>query len=375
MTIDERARAAATDLLDRATERPAPAVDDLPSTRRRSARPLLAAAAVIALAVLGVAVFASSDDDAPPAMPGGGRSRTWAPTGLGLTVQIPATWLDRGPGAGFSYTASPAGGDGSIVADRFRALEPQPASAVGAGRRTDLRALGAIDVELSRSEVDGRPAAVLRYHLTSREAPGTYAITEYDIPVGDWVLIISIGEREPADRSEITEWVASTIEVGDAADIALTSPLEQPATPLSVPEGVEATPWSPEGMGVTLQVPATWREQPVAEERYRMITVPGGGPVVSVTPITAGEAASRREDIEYEGGVVESEAATTVDGRPTEVLRYWRPAGGYPLRADLCTELLVHRDDGSVLMVLTAEHDGEDLADLLRWIRSTIDLT
>jgi hypothetical protein len=113
----------------------------------------------------------------------------------------------------------------------------------------------------------------------------------------------------------------------------------------------------------------------VADARYRMITVPGGGPVVSVTRITAGEAASRREDVEHEGGVIDAEAATTVDGRPAEVIRYWRPAGGYPLRADLCTELLVHRDDGSVLMVLTAEHDGEDLAGLLRWIRSTIRLT
>ena len=375
MTIDERARQAATDLLERAAERTVPAVHDLEVPRRRGARPLLAAVAAVVLAVVGIAVFAGSDDDAPPAMPGGGRSRTWAPAGLGLSVQIPSTWLDRGPAAGFSYTASPAGGDGSIVADRFRALDPQDASAVGTGRRTDLRAFGAIDVELATTEVDGRPAAVLRYHLSSPDGPGTYAITEYDVPVGDWVLIVAIGERDPADRSELTEWVASTIEVGDPSDISLTSPLEQPTAPLPVPAGVEATTWSPEDMGVSLQVPTDWREERVQDARYRLITVPGGGPVVSVTRITTSEAASRREDIEYEGGVIESEATTTVDGRRATVLRYWRPAGGYPLRADLCTELLVHREDGSVLMVLTAEHDGEDRAELLRWIRSTIRLT
>lgn len=374
MSIDDRAGAAATDLLERATERPVPAVDELAASTRRSVRPFAAAAALV-LAVVGVALVAGSGDDGAPAMPGGGRTRTWAPPGLGLSVEIPSTWLDGGPGAGFSYTASAPGGDGSIVADRFRSLEPQDASAVGTGRRTDLRALGAIDVEIATTEVDGRPAAVLRYHVSFGNAPGTHAITEYDIPVGDWVLIVAIGERDPADRSELTAWIESTIEIGEAADIRLTSPLEQPPAALPAPEGVEATPWSPEGMGVTLQVPGNWREQDVADARYRMITVPGGGPVVSVTRITTSEAASRREDIEYEGGVIESEASTTVDGRPATVLRYWRPAGGYPLRADLCTELLVHRDDGSVLMVLTAEHDGEDLADLLRWIRSTIDLT
>lgn len=374
MTIDERARAAATDLLERAAHRPVPELDDLSAAPRRSSRPLLAAAAVV-LAVVGFAVFVTSDDDVTPAMPGGGESRTWAPEGLGLTLQIPASWNDGGPGAGFSYTASAAGGDGSIVADRFRALEPQDVSAVGTGRRTDLRALGAIWVELATTEVDGHLAALLRYHLQSPDAAGTYAITEYAVPVGDWVLIVAVGEREPADRFEITEWIASTIEIGDEMDISLTSPLEQPREPLPVPEGVDAVPWSPEGIGVTMQVPADWRDQSVPDGRYRLITVPGGGPVVSVTSITTSEAASRLQDVEYEGGVVESSATTTVDGRRAEVLRYWRPAGGYPLRADLCTELLVHRDDGSVLMVLTAEHDGEDKAELLRWIRSTIDLT
>lgn len=375
MTIDERARAAATDLLERAAHWPVPETDELTAGTRGPTRPILAAAAAVVLAVIGAAVFVTSDDDVTPAMPGGGESRTWAPEGLGLTAQIPASWNDGGPGSGFSYTASATGGDGSIVADRFRALEPQDVSAVGIGRRSQLRTLGAIGVELATTEVDGRPAAVLRYHVQSPDAAGTYKITEYDVPVGDWVLIVAIGEREPADRSEITEWIESTIEIGDATDISLTSPLEQPAEPLLVPDGVEAASWSPEGIGVTMQVPTDWRDQSVPDARSRVITVPGGGPLVSVTAITAAEAASRREDIEHEGGVVESSATTTVDGRHAEVHRYWRPAGGYPLRADLCTELLVHREDGSVLMVLTAELDGEDKAELLRWIRSTIDLT
>ena len=376
MTIDDRARTAATDLLERAAERPVPTVEELTAAPRRSSRALLAVAAAIGLAVLGVSlVVTSTDDDVTPAVPGGGTARLWAPEGLGLTAQLPASWKDRGPAAGFSYTAAPDGGDGSIVADRFRALERSDASVVGTGRRTDLRALGAIDVELATTEIDGRPAAVLRYHLQSGEAPETFAITEYDVPVGDWVLIVAVGEREPADRSEITEWIESTIEIGDSTDIALTSPLEQPSESLPVPDGIEAVPWSPDGLGVSMLVPDDWREQSVPDARYRLITVPGGGPVVSVTRISGSEAASRQEDIELEGGVVDAVAATTVDGRRAEVIRYWRPAGGFPLRAELCTELLVHRDDGTVLMVLAAEKDGEDKAGLLRWIRSTIDLT
>lgn len=372
MSIDDRAKAAANDLLERAAARP---VHELTATPPRSNRPLLAIAAGIVLVVLGAVFVVVRNDEVAPAMPGGGATRTWSPEGLGLSVQLPASWIDRGPGAGFSFTAMPPSGDGSIVADRFRALEPVDALAYGTGRRSGLRGLGAIGIELATTELDGRPAAVLRYHLQDPDAAATYAVTEYDVPVGDWVLIVAIGEREPADRSEITEWIESTIEVGDPADIALTSPLEHPAEPLTPPDGVESVPWSPEGMGVSLQVPTDWREQRVPDVRYRMITVPGGGPVVSVTEITEAEAASRREDIEHEGGVHESEATTVVDGRRAEVLRYWRPAGGFPLRADLCTELLVHRDDGSVLMVLTAEHDGEDKAELLRWIRSTIRLT
>jgi hypothetical protein len=57
------------------------------------------------------------------------------------------------------------------------------------------------------------------------------------------------------------------------------------------------------------------------------------------------------------------------------VLRYRKAPRGYPLRVTAHIEYLIDTGDGSVLMVQTAEDDaGEDHAELLRWIRSTIDL-
>ena len=381
MTIDERARRAATDLLTRADQRPIPTLDELTVERRRPNGRILAAVAAAVLAIIGVTVFVTGDDrDVAPAMPGGGESRTWAPPETGLSIDIPASWPERGPSSGFAYAVGHEAGDGAIVADRLHLLAPADAATVGADRAADLQALGATDIETSITEIDGRPAALQRYRLhlqatrATKDLSNEYVVTEYDVPDGEWVLIFGVSERVPADRSELIDWILSTVEVDDVP--AAETSLDEPDGPLPPPPGTDAKQWALPELGVTIDVPFEWAEQAPVGARFRQMFPPGGGPQVAVVRISAGEAATREEDIEYENGVIDATDEIVVDGRRARVLRYRKTPRGYPLRVTVHTEYLIDTGDGDVLMVWTAENaGGEPYAELLRWIRSTIDLT
>src|SRR4051812_20685244 len=110
MSIDTRGRQAASDLLEQAAQRPVPRPEELVAPRRSRAPMMLAGAAAV-LAVVALAFTITSRDDVTPAMPGGGKAVEWAPRGLGVTMQVPASWKERGSASGFTYVIGSVSGD------------------------------------------------------------------------------------------------------------------------------------------------------------------------------------------------------------------------------------------------------------------------
>ena len=383
MNIDDRAHRAATDLLERAAARPVPNIDELvdaaPAPDRRRWLALGAVAATIALALLSVAIFRGGDDDVRtittvPA-PSGVHAAAWSPSGLGVTMSVPSTWVTRGPVAGFGYSVADPSRDPYVLADRIRNVGRLDVDAVGSARASTLQTLGAEDISTTTVDLGGRRAVEQRYRVPGTGGAADADVVEYDLVDGDWFFLVAAGEREPVDHRDVTEWIASTISLRtlDASETDL-GPLEQPAAPLPAP--VPATAWEPSGLGVRVQVPSTWSDMATVPSGFaRAIQPPGGGPTVMVSRVSSAKAAEREADLRGIGAEIESTAPLTVDGHPASAIRYWFARTGYPLRVNIEVEYVIELGDGTSTIVNTAELDGgDDNRELLRWIRSTIEV-
>ena len=383
MNIDERGRRAGTDLLERASTRPIPVLAERSATASRTRRLSLVAAAAAALVVVVIGVVATRRDDSVRTItnlptPDAVQARSWSPVGLGVTVTVPSTWVEGGPVSGFRYAVSDATRDSYVLADRLRNVERLDVDAVGSSRAGDLHSLGATGVTTAPVNLGGRRAVELRYQLPG-SAGSIASVTEYDFVDGDWFFLVAVGEHTPINNNELSQWVASTIQLRalSTQDLAFPTPLGQPASPQPTPQGIEPVPWSPTGLGATMQVPSTWTDIATSVAGFdHALQPPGGGPTVMASRISAADASTRETALRSMGADIESTVDTTVDNHPARAIRYWIATPGDPLRVTLNVQYVIDAGSGDDIVVNTAELDGgDDNSALLQWVRSTIHIT
>ena len=172
---------------------------------------------VLALVALGVA-SASDDADAPPAIssptsvapaplpepPEGVTAERYAPDEMGVTLQLPSTWVERDGEEGYDVVYESPDGDAFVFVDRRDITE-------GRGRVDALERLGAVIEDERTTDLDGHDAQVLTY-----EAPfpgrGIADATELDIDLGDGTFAIVVVARI-GGPDDTTGWLAETVRV------------------------------------------------------------------------------------------------------------------------------------------------------------------
>ena len=158
---------------------------------------------------------------------------------------------------------------------------------------------------------------------------------------------------------------------GDTDDAPLTDP--------TVPAGVEPERFAPDGLGVALQVPSTWVEQPAGRGWQFVIRDPDDDAYIVAARVTtvddarAGEfAKSRRAYLEnsaYDFTVVSTEQLV-VDGQPAVVMHSrFTLDDGIPR---VGTEYDVRIGPGEFAVVFVGETLPEDQVELTGWIGSTL---
>jgi hypothetical protein len=380
-TLDERARAAAADLRDRAGDRPLPDVGSLdPSPRRGRVLAVALAAAAIVVVLAAVAFTVGDRDDdidviaSPGPAPAGIEPATWSVDELGLSVQVPGDWEPGGSAAGFTHSIVGDPMDAYVLA----ALVPDHAGRDLDGFATARRAWmeAELDVDAgasSEADVDGRLASVWEYtlRLSGREA----VVTEYVIDTGGQDrLIVVVGELLPVGQEELRRWIGSTIEVESVAGSG--APVEHPVAE-GPPDGVEPVEWAPPVVGLAMDLPADWEPgAPFETSVPNARSAPGEGPrpfvLASRLGAAAGNPAARAAAREAEGGVQEASAEVVVDGRPATVARWRMPVD--EVAAAIQVEYGIELEDGAYAVVTIGYPPGVDptVAD---WIRSTFRVT
>jgi hypothetical protein len=383
MKLDEHAAPARDELLARAAARGIPTVDELVGRgrpHRPAARPILAVAAAVAIVVASTVVLVDGDGGPPhveqPAsplpVPDGVVPRDVEPPGMGVDVEVPTTWEWNGVTRGFdvAYVDSTAGTYLSV--SRIPTMDDLDQAAFADLRRDLLVANVGADVgEISRTTVDGHDAVVIDAHWAGID------YTEYGIDLGDrtWA-IVALGEQAPVEHGDVLAWVASTIAV-DASPLWST-PIDHPATPLPIPDGIAARQWAPEGLGLAVDLPITWADSSAGSE-YEFARSSTSGPdtfafggrfdVDEADPDHLGGALERQL-----GADVEESIDTELDGHPVTIHRFRVPAAHEPRLAALDVAYFVDLGDGEGAW-LAIGTDGGTPADLIEWIRSTIRVT
>lgn len=380
-TLDERARAAAADLRERASKRPLPDIGapDIPARRGRVPAVALAAAAIVV--VVAAVAFAVGDRDdvidviaSPGPPPAGIEPARWSVKELGLSVEVPEGWEPGGPAAGFTHSIVGDPMDAYVLAALVPDHPGRDLEDFATARRAWMEAELDVDAgSSSAARVDGRPAHVWEYtlRLSGREA----AVTEYIIDTGGQDrLVVVVGELLPVGQDELRRWIGSTIDVGSVAGPA--APVEHPVTE-GPPDGVEPVEWAPPVVGLAMDLPSDWEPgAPFETSIPNTRSAPGEGPrpfvLASRLGATAGNPMARAEAREAEGGVQEARAEVVVDGRPATVARWRMPVD--EVAAAIQVEYSIQLDDGAYAVVTIGYPPGVAPA-VADWIRSTFRVT
>lgn len=178
---------------------------------------LLIAAGILGIvALVALGTVASGDDDETPEIatptsirtipvpdpPAGVTAERHAPEEMGVTLQLPATWVERDGEEGYDVVYESPDRSSFVFVDRRDITE-------GRGRVDALERLGAVIEDERTTDIDGRDAQVLTY-----EAPfpgrDIADATELDIDLGDGtfaiVVVASVGGLD-----DTTEWIAATV--------------------------------------------------------------------------------------------------------------------------------------------------------------------
>lgn len=169
--------------------------------------------AAVALGAIGLGACGVDGDGIRPAAE---RTTTFAPTGLGASLEVPESWreVEDWLGAGFDFSIMEPDGDAAVLAMRAIAYGTDVVS-VAAASRSYLTRIGARFISKDTTSIDDHPTAVLRYSLPDSDETRAF-VTEYDVIVGDGTVIrIAIGERQPESNADLLARIAETIELGD----------------------------------------------------------------------------------------------------------------------------------------------------------------
>jgi hypothetical protein len=382
MKLDERAERAATDLLERASRRPIPTIEELEASttvRRLQVRRLLAAAAVVAVIAGGVSFalrrvhpLPTVEHPAALPVPAGVTPQLVAPEGSGVTFELPSTWEHNG--ANRSFDDVYADGDESYVSvARIATVDALDGKAF-ADLRHDLleRYVKATQHEVSQTTIDGHDALV-----SDVDVPG-FVSREYDIDLADgtWAVVF-FGERPPAEHRAVFDWIASTIAVSSTP--LWSSPIDHPAQPLPVPVGVAPHVWAPDGEGVAVDLPATWTEIPNRPKGFDAGMASTSGPptwaYASRLSHALADADSRELVLErqFHARIVDR-TDTVIDGHHVRIVRYRIPEPDEPRLAALGVEYDIDLGNNESVWLAIGTRGGSP-ADLIEWIRSTIRIT
>jgi hypothetical protein len=394
MKLDDRARTATDDLLERARRRPVPTLDQLVARRSARRRGLLVVAAAAAIAVvIGVGLLVSSRDHAtPPAdepavvpVPAGVEPQRIELPALGVSMQVPSTWSRVEPITGFAYAWRADDRDAYVTATRVATVPDTDLDSFVRARDAFVGSVGVACAGAARSTIDGHDAETTQCSAQrSTSIAEDIDFTETRIDLGDdTYAVVVAGEVQPDDRSELRSWITSTISVGsvDAIDDTPTAPVHE----LAPPDGVSVQTVERPDLGFSVQVPSTWsaKTPPPAPLQLAMRSTGPGNLDARRVVASLGSAAEREASLRAAGAAITATADTSIDGHDVHIIR-WRMASNRLFEANT-------RPGGDVLAIVNTEYDidlgngdyvlidigntGGATRDLIDWIRSTIHVT
>lgn len=382
-TLDDRARAAAEDLRRRAERRPVAAIESFgqpPSVRRHMWVPVAAVVLVVA-AVVALAVSARDADDrtdvvTSPEPPSGVEPVTWAPEELGVSLQVPQQWTEEGAVSGFAHSIRGDESDAYVLATLVFDHTERDVEAFAEARRAVLD--GDLDVSIGSVDpamVDGRDAVVWDWQLQAPAGGVSVLLTEYIIDVGDKAyLLVDIGAPADTPHAALRRWIGSTLRVTEPH---IDLPTTEHPDPTEAPAGIAPVTWSPEDLGVSIDVPRSWTEGVAFEHGLSHAISSGGQGAAGATPYVLaermprafGSPTSRAAARERDGSQAEAKTETTVDGQPATITRYRFPVD--EATAAIQVEYVIDLGD-ETFAVLTFGYPPAAPTATTDWIRSTI---
>jgi hypothetical protein len=382
MKLDERAGRAATDLLERASRRPIPTVEELERrtiVRRLPVRRLLAAAAVVAV-IMGGLAFVNRDRPLPtvehPAglpVPVGITPQLVSPDGMGVTLELPSTWDLIPDNRGFAVGYGDADADdGFMTVSRVATTDPMDAKAFADLRHDMLEDVTHADVgDASATTIDAHDAAVRSATWQGIQ----FAEYSIDLEDGTWA-VVEIGGRDRS-RERLYTWIASTIAV-DSTPLWST-PIDQPAAALPIPDGITPRTWEPDGQGFAVDLPSTWTELTGRPKGFDAGMASSHGPQTWVyssrVSHALGSAEGRERVLErqFHARIVQR-TDTVIDGHHARIVRYRIPEPDEPRLAALGVEYDIDLGTGESVWLAIGTRGGTP-PELIDWIRSTIRVT
>lgn len=393
MNLDLRAASAAEDLLRRAARRPIPDIAELvrspkhPSPRRL---PLVAAAAVLVVALVAGLVLLRGGDShktAPAAepvpVPAGVDPVPYAPAGLGVSMLVPSTWTPSASTV-FDHGLTSPDGDAYVGTQRLVGMSHVDVSTVVADRAANLKQIvpDAIIEQPDGVQIDGH-AAIVQHQTLPKGAAIAYpvVVTQYVIDLGDGTYaLVVVGEKQPEDQQTLRAWLGSTLTV--RPDPAFVTPTAHPTGEVAPPDGTTPQTFAPGDLGVTVQLPSTWKPFDASSSRFDYgMGTSLGQPflLVSRVPQATGSPAERKAFLARIGAVIDDETTTSVDGHDATIIRYRLPisrsAGVLSHIASVDVEYDIDLGNGDIAIIAFGVGSNPDAADLIRWMRSTIHIT
>jgi hypothetical protein len=385
ITLDERAAAAAADLLERAHRRPLPTVDELVRPRRRARAPLaIAAAAALVLLAVGVGLSRGEHERrAIPSVsvPDGVQPRTVSATRFGISVEVPDTWTAQPGGPVFGFAWRGADDDAYVGVTRVAGVRGLDIDGFADARSDLLRSYGADITNRDGVDVGEKDAIELRYSLPRQSDAGHDSIvTELDIDLGDGTFaVVDVGEAAPEDQRQLRAWIASTVTASapESIDPKLVHP-----TSIAPPPGVVPKSVTEDAIGFSIDVPDTWVGMtPPGAFTFGMRAPDGPGQVIAMRlPASAARTAAREASLRSAGADITQTLDTTIDGHAATVRRYWlrtdhlaspQTTPGSSSFALVITEYVIDLGGGDDAVVAFST-SGRTPADLFDWVRSTL---
>jgi hypothetical protein len=217
--LDQVAEAAARALRASSAWVEARDIGAMASRRRTVAIAAVTAVALVVLAVGLGAVFTRTNGQSSSSLlpaatqpPAGAAVQTFRPPGVGISIQIPATWTAQPPpNTSVGYEMRGPGSQG-FIGLAHRASVPMSVASYRDEQVKRLQAFGGVLHRSRIGKVDGHPAVKLTYFVQGKGLSAED--TEYDILLGaGQVAVVVVGTSPTQPNLPLVNWISSTIKV------------------------------------------------------------------------------------------------------------------------------------------------------------------